>query len=180
MKYLIMCEGSNELQIINILLEHDKLILGRDDLVDLRPFHARQLKSTAIQTALGLYPGNDIKILRVGDSLNDPLKILKDMEHRFVGVEKYCTKPELEMLLIIAEGLEAEYDKVKSKEKANAAADAMIIVLIFIGTISMTMWTSWWKLLRNINGQRNIMPRKDSWRIWWSRRIRNEKGRGLM
>ena len=35
MKYLIMCEGPNELQIINILLEHDKLILGRDDLVTL-------------------------------------------------------------------------------------------------------------------------------------------------
>lgn len=122
MKYLIMCEGPNELQVINILLEHDKLMLGRDDLVTLTPFHARQLRSTAIQTALGLYPGNDIKILRVGDSLNDPLKIPKDMEHRFIGVEKYCTKPELEMLLIFAEGLEAEYDKVKSKEKPKTFA----------------------------------------------------------
>lgn len=26
MKYLIMCEGPNELEIINMLLEHDKLI----------------------------------------------------------------------------------------------------------------------------------------------------------
>lgn len=119
MKYLIMCEGPNELQVINILLENDKLILGRDDLVDLRPFHARQLKSTAIQTALRVYPGKDIKILRIGDSMSDFLKIPKDMEDRFVGVEKYCTKPELEMLLIIAEGMAAEYDKVKSKEKAK-------------------------------------------------------------
>lgn len=122
MKYLIMCEGPNELQIINILLEHDKLILGRDDLVTLMPFHARQLRSTAIQTALRVYPGKDIKILRIGDSMSDSLKIPKDLEERFVGVEKYCTKPELEMLLIIAEGLAAEYDKVKSKEKAKTFA----------------------------------------------------------
>lgn len=122
MKYLIMCEGSNELQIINILLEHDKLILGRDDLVTLTPFHARQLKSTAIQTALRVYPGKDIKILRIGDSMSDSLTIPKDMEDRFMGIEKYCTKPELEMLLIIAEGLAAEYDKVKSKVKPKIFA----------------------------------------------------------
>ena len=30
-KYLIMCKGPNELEIINMLLENDKLILSRDD-----------------------------------------------------------------------------------------------------------------------------------------------------
>lgn len=37
-------------------------------------------------------------------------------------VEKYCTKPELEMLLIISEGLITEFEKVKSKEKAKTFA----------------------------------------------------------
>ena len=35
----------------------------------------------------------------------------------FVGEEKYCTKPELEILLIISEGLYDQYEKVKSKMK---------------------------------------------------------------
>ena len=35
MKYLIMCEGPNELAIIRMLLEHDKLIFTEDDLLNL-------------------------------------------------------------------------------------------------------------------------------------------------
>lgn len=41
MKYLIMCEGPNELEIIRILLEYDKLIFTEDDLLNLVPYHAR-------------------------------------------------------------------------------------------------------------------------------------------
>ena len=42
MKRLIMCEGPNELGIMRILLENDKLIFGEDDLIGLEPYHARQ------------------------------------------------------------------------------------------------------------------------------------------
>ena len=35
MKYLVMCEGPNELEIIRMLLEHDKLIFTEDDLAEL-------------------------------------------------------------------------------------------------------------------------------------------------
>lgn len=37
MKLLIMCEGPNELKIINILLENQKLKFTSDDLLGLRP-----------------------------------------------------------------------------------------------------------------------------------------------
>lgn len=40
-KLLILCEGPNELAIINLLLDNNKLKFTRDDLLDLRPFHAR-------------------------------------------------------------------------------------------------------------------------------------------
>lgn len=33
MKYLIMCEGPNEREIIRIMLEYDKLIFTEDDLL---------------------------------------------------------------------------------------------------------------------------------------------------
>lgn len=114
MKYLIMCEGPNELEIIRMLLEHDKLIFTEDDLVNLVPFHARQIgKSAAVKTALNLYHG-EVRVLRIGDKLGEELKIPKEYKGRITEVRKYCTKPELEMLLIISEHQEASFEKVKS------------------------------------------------------------------
>ena len=104
MKYLIMCEGPNELEIINLLLDHDCLKFTRDDLLGLEAYHARQIKSSSIvQIALNLYPGK-VEVLRIGDTLNEKLKIPKDYTDKILSVKKYCTKPELEMLLIISEG----------------------------------------------------------------------------
>ena len=122
MKYLIMCEGPNELEIIKILLRHNCLKFTDDNLLGLIPYHARQIKSSGIvQTALNMYPG-EVTVLRVGDKLNEKLQIPKEYQHKIVAIEKYCTKPELEMLLIISEGLTKEYEKVKSKEKAKIFA----------------------------------------------------------
>lgn len=115
MKRLIMCEGPNELTIMNILLEHDALVFTEDDLIGLTPYHARQIRtSTQVRTALNLYPGNDVLIMRVGDKQSDRLTIPADYREKIIGIEKYCTMPELEMLLIISEGQAKEYDKVKS------------------------------------------------------------------
>ena len=122
MKLLVMCEGPNELEIMKILLRHGCLKFTNDDLLNLVPYHARQIgKSGAVQAALNLYPGK-VKILRIGDSLNEKLKIPKIYEEKIEEVEKYCTKPELEMLLIIAEQKVTEFDKVKSSKKAKQFA----------------------------------------------------------
>ena len=72
MKTLIMCEGPNELKIINLLLENKKLKFSYDDLLDMRPFHARQLSSPQLKPALDAYHG-DIEVYRVGDKLSDNL-----------------------------------------------------------------------------------------------------------
>ena len=69
MKLLIMCEGPNEREIINILLENDCLNFTEDDLLGLTPYHARQIKSSAqVRTELNIYPG-EVKIYRIGDAL---------------------------------------------------------------------------------------------------------------
>lgn len=47
MKILIMCEGPNELEVIRMLLEHGCLSFTRDDLLNLTPYHARQIASSA-------------------------------------------------------------------------------------------------------------------------------------
>lgn len=123
MKILIMCEGPNELAVINLLLDHDKLIFKRADLLDLVAFHARQLAtSTAVKMALNRYPNNDVKILRIGDAQSESIKITPNYRSKILSVEKYCTKRELEVLLIIAETLWTDYLKVKSKTKPKIFA----------------------------------------------------------
>ena len=123
MKRLIMCEGPNELEIMQILLENDALVFAEDDLLGLTPYHARQIKSSPqVRLALNLYFGNDVLVMRVGDKQTDKLTIPADYRERISHVEKYCTLPELEMLLIISEGLVQEYDKVKSKINPKAFA----------------------------------------------------------
>ena len=114
MKYLILCEDPNELEIIRMLLENSKLIFSEDDLLNLVPYHARQIsKNAAVKTALNLYQG-EVQVLRIGDKLGEELKIPSEYKGRVTDIRKYCTKPELEMLLIISEHLESEFEKVKS------------------------------------------------------------------
>ena len=101
MKILVMCEGPNEKKILDILLRNNKLIFCEDDLLGLTVYHARQItKSAQVRTELNQYPG-EIKIFRVGDTQSDDLKVPKDYIHKITGIEKYCTKPEVEILLII-------------------------------------------------------------------------------
>ncbi|MBR5677050.1 MAG: hypothetical protein IKX20_02815 [Paludibacteraceae bacterium] len=123
MKRLILCEGSNELTLINILLENNALIFSEDDLIGLTAYHARQIKTNAqVRLALNLYNGNDVTVMRVGDKQTDRLIIPTDFKEKICEVEKYCTLPELEMLLIISENLVKEYEKVKSTVKPKAFA----------------------------------------------------------
>ncbi len=49
------------------------------------------------------------KILVLGDKQNEILKIPKSLKHRVNSVTKYCTKPELEVLLLINEGIYYNY-----------------------------------------------------------------------
>lgn len=117
MKYLIMCEGPNKLEIIRMLLEHDKLIFTENDLLNLSPYHARQIASNStVKGALNMYHG-EIQVLRIGDKLSDKFEIPEEYQEKIKDVKKYCTKPELEMLLIISEGLYSDFEKVKSKIK---------------------------------------------------------------
>ena len=123
MKRLVMCEGSNELAIINILLENDALIFTEDDLLGLTAYHARQIKtSSQVRLALNAYPENDVHVMRVGDTQTDRLIIPADFKEKISDVVKYCTLPEIEMLLIISEGLVKEYEKAKSSVKPKQFA----------------------------------------------------------
>ena len=87
-------------------------------------------------------------MLRVGDTQSEKLTIPAEYKHKIVGEEKYCTKPELEILLIISEGLYDQYEKVKSKMKPKDFAkqniklgkSVIIIARSFTEIITVIMW----------------------------------------
>ncbi len=114
MKILLLCEGPNELAVINLLLEHRLLKFDYSDLLDMRPFHARQLTSPQLIPALNAYADGDIDVIRIGDRLSDKI-IIPSWINNIHGISKVCTLPELEILLIISEGLWSDFQKVKSK-----------------------------------------------------------------
>lgn len=121
MKILIMCEGKNEETLVNILLDNNKLKFTRDDLIGLRPYNIRQLKHPLIKTELKHY-NESILIYRIGDKQNDKLVIPLELK-RIISNEdiyKYCTKPELEILLIIHEKLLKDFNKSNRSAKSYA------------------------------------------------------------
>lgn len=123
MRILLMCEGPNEEVLLNCLLDANALKFTRDDLIGRRPYKIRQLTNPTIKSELKHY-GQPIKIYRVGDKQTDKLSIPRDIKNLVSATEiyKYCTKPELEMLLILNEKLEKEYEKVKSTESPKVFA----------------------------------------------------------
>lgn len=123
MKILIMCEGPNEKAVIDILLENNCFVFSRDDLLGLVSYHARQIASSGqVRAALNIYPGNDVVIFRVGDKLNEKLLVPSAYQYKIKEIRKYCTKPELEMLFIIAEGMFKAFSKEKSTVKPKTFA----------------------------------------------------------
>lgn len=122
MKLLVMCEGPNEKAVVDMLLDAGCMEFSEDDLVGLTVYHARQLTAPVIKTALSIYTG-EFAVYRIGDSMTDKLPVPADYQGRIKGVRKFCTKPELEMLLLIAEGKEAEFEKVKAGKRKMKAKD---------------------------------------------------------
>ena len=72
-----------------------------------------------------MYSGK-VALYRIGDKQSDTLRIPAKYRDKIVSVDKYYTKPELEMLLMIAEDMTDRYEKTKSPIKPKAFAKANI------------------------------------------------------
>lgn len=126
MKYLILLEGNTEKAFIEVLMDKGMLKISADDMLDIRPHQKRQIDTYLLALIRQLDPEDKVRIIKIGDKMSDKLRIPKDIVDKIESQEKYCTKPEFEMLLIIAEGLVKEYEKVKSTRKAKPFVKANI------------------------------------------------------
>ncbi|MDO5378572.1 MAG: hypothetical protein Q4G52_09585 [Clostridia bacterium] len=107
-----ICEGTAEEVIVSKLLDADRLIFTRDDLLDGEIIRTR---SAAAFEQRYLRKGfqDKITVMRVLDSRRENFKISKAYEHK-IEVINVITAPEIEMLIILNE---RKYDIYRRSRK---------------------------------------------------------------
>ena len=110
MKIILACEGKTEVSLINSLIEKGTLCF-HNDIIDEGPCVLRQLDK--IKPLISILPlAEPIFVFRIGDTLKDEISLKGfEMRKEYIHSIKICTKPEIEMLVIIQEGLLLEYNK---------------------------------------------------------------------
>jgi hypothetical protein len=112
-----MLEGNNERALIDVLTENEYFKIPITDMIDEQPHVLRkfnknsELGSKAESYIRMLEPTEKVTIIRIGDTQKDILKIPDDIVHKISKIEKVCAKPELEILLIIGEGLYQKFSQ---------------------------------------------------------------------
>lgn len=114
-----ICEGNSEKYIIEILLEQDKLIFDREQLLDNKILTGNYRKTKVFtDNYLTLdYEDKNLVILFIRDNSNFNFFIKDPYNHQVKGNYLVITSPEIEMLMIHALDLFDEFQKVKSVKK---------------------------------------------------------------
>ena len=119
--YVVLCEGRSEKLLIERLLDDDSLSFDRSQIISGEPVIRNKIKLILPQVHT-IPPDEQIIILRVGDTLNDAFLPQKyELSYRLskgtLSIDKACTKPEIEILIIIANNKLKEYKKADLKPK---------------------------------------------------------------
>lgn len=108
---VVACEGKSELKLIMHLIERGIFFVSKEELLDDRPIHIRQLKEiSSLINALDI--NEKIYVYRVGDTQKDKYDLsCFDARGDKIEIYKVCTKPEIEILVIFNEGKYKDYCK---------------------------------------------------------------------
>lgn len=112
-KYIAcICEGGAETAIMNMLLDQNKLIFSRDELLEgeiLKTIKGKDFETRYLKKDFA----GKIKVYRVLDSRRENFKISKAYQHK-VEIVNVITAPEIEMLIICNEGKYLDFEKRKN------------------------------------------------------------------
>lgn len=119
MKELLACEGPSEVILIHSLVKYghfpslSRFVMGM-------PLVVRQL--TRYIPVINTIPiEEEIYLYRIGDTQKDELSLSGlELRESHIHEERYCTRPEIEILVIINEGLLDQYQKRKSKQSPKS------------------------------------------------------------
>lgn len=123
--YLIICicEGTAEEEVINWLLEEDRLLFSRDHIIGkTRGKVTRTRKARKIESEILSYDfDKDVVIFRIVDSKNEKFELGNLYKERH-DVINYVTNPEIEILMIINCGDLSKYARKYSHQKPSEYA----------------------------------------------------------
>ena len=108
-----ICEGSAEEAVIDILIDNDLLIFKREELLEERVIRCRNAKRFEERY---LRKGFDekISVIRILDSRREEFRLSKAYEKK-IDVTNIITAPEIEMLIIHAEGAYNQFKRSGKK-----------------------------------------------------------------
>lgn len=112
-KIACLCEGAFEKAIIELLLDNDRLIFSREDLLEGEPLRCRSA-SNFQKNYLNKYTVEKVRVYRIIDSEKEKFKITGPYQKR-IEIVNIITAPEIEMLIIHAENKYDDYSKNKMK-----------------------------------------------------------------
>lgn len=104
-----ICEGGAERVILNLLLDQDKLIFSRDELLEEEILKSRKGKEFEEKYLRKEFSGK-ITVYRILDSRRENFKISKAYQDK-VEIVNVITAPEIEMLIICNEGKYKDFEK---------------------------------------------------------------------
>lgn len=110
-----MYEGEAERAILDILLDNDKLIFTREELLEEEPIARCTVKDFERRYLRKSFQGK-ISLLRVIDSRNEQFNLSKAYKDK-VNLITIITAPEIEMLIILAEDRLKDFIKYENKRK---------------------------------------------------------------
>ncbi len=119
-KDLIACmvEGGAENAIINILLDSNSLIFTRNQLIDRKPIARMGVKDFQ-NRYLKMEYDSPISVVLVIDSRSEQFKLTAAYQHQVKQIIKVLTTPEIESLIVVAEGKWDEFKKSQHKKPSD-------------------------------------------------------------
>lgn len=117
------CEGAAEEDVINWLLDEDKLLFSREQLVYKKVTRIRSVKEIENKFLNLDYGDKSVVIFRIIDSRNEKFTLGNLFRDRF-DVINYNTNPEIEILMIIKMGDLQKYTNQSGKSKLKPSEHA--------------------------------------------------------
>ena len=113
-----ICEGGAEKNIIELLLDANRLMFTYDDLLEGEVLPCRSADSFEKQYLRKGFT-EAITVLRILDSRGEKFNLSKAYVHKIKKVINVITAPEIEILVILNENRYDDYSKFKSKKKPS-------------------------------------------------------------
>lgn len=116
-----ICEGTAEQVIMDLLLDNNKLIFSRNELLEHEVLRCRTGKNFEEQYLRKGFT-EQITVFRILDSRRENFKLSKAYQNK-VKIINVITAPEIEMLVILNEGKYADYKKSSKKPSEYCKSD---------------------------------------------------------